>query len=340
MKAAYVKAPFQFEIRDVGLRGLTETEILVDVKCCGVCGHDLILARYGAAELQQFGHEVSGVVEAVGGMVGNVKPGDKVVLESGTFDRFSDSARNGRVDLNNRGPNFWIKGDDNMGFAEKLIAPCECAVRFDGLDFDEVCLAEPLGVALDLFKTADVKIMNDVLVLGLGPIGLMAAKIAKASGARKVYAAELSPYKARIELAKKWGVDEVIFTDEQRLEDYPFEKGGVDRALVTAPPKVIPSAMSVCNVGAHVSFLGIDYTEEGFVSIDSTLMHSNKLQLRASNASPALYFPDCIDIIKSGMVPAGDLITHRFALDDIAAAIPAFEQDRGNAIKAVMVNER
>lgn len=340
MKAAYVKTPFEFTIRDITLREIEETEVVVDVKACGVCGHDLIMARYGATETQQFGHEVSGVVSRIGRLVKNVKVGDRVVLESGTFDRFSDNSRNGRVDLDNKGPNFWIKGEDNMGFAEKMIAPCECCVRFDeSLDFEETSLVEPLGVALDLAKTTDIPLMSDVLVIGLGPIGLMAARIAKTRGARKVYGAELSSCTARIEIAKKWGIDEILFPDRQKIEEYPFERGGVDRVMVTAPPSTIASALSVCRVGGIVGFLGIDYGAGGMITLDSNVIHFNKLQLRASHASPALYFPECLDLIRSGTVKTKELITHRFQLDEIGSAIAAFDSDKKNGIKAVMVSE-
>jgi len=339
MKAAYVKAPFEFFVKDVSLRELKETEVVVDVKACGVCGHDLILSRYGANEVQQFGHEVSGVISQTGRLVTNVKVGDRVVLESGTFDRFSDNSRNGRVDLDNKGPNFWIKGDDNMGFAEKMIAPCECCVKFDDLDFEETSLVEPLGVALDLVKTSDIPLMGDVLVIGLGPIGLMAARIAKVRGARKVYGAELSTCSARIKTAKRWGIDEIINPDIQKIEDYAFERGGVDRVMVTAPPSTIASALSVCRVGGIVGFLGIDYGAGGMITLDSNVIHFNKLQLRASHASPALYFPECLDLIRSGAVKTKELITHRFKLEEIGQAIPAFDSDKKNGIKAVMVTE-
>ena len=48
MRAAYVKAPFQITVKEVSLRPLKETEVLIDIKVCGVCGHDLILMRSGA----------------------------------------------------------------------------------------------------------------------------------------------------------------------------------------------------------------------------------------------------------------------------------------------------
>lgn len=340
MKAAYIKAPFEITFREVTPRPLTDTEVRIDIKACGVCGHDLILMRYAAEETQQFGHEVVGIIKETGRLVENVKPGDRVVLESGTFDRFSDNSRNGRVDLDNKGPNFWIKGDDNMGFAHEMIAPCECCVKVpDGVTDEQAALTEPLGVALDLIKAADIKLMNDVLVMGLGPIGLMAARIAKVMGARRVYATELSACEARIALAKKWGVDEVICPDLQSVEDFHFPNGGVDRVLITAPPAVIPSGLNVCNVGGIVSFLGIAYGDASKITLDANWIHFNKLQLRASHASPALYFPECLALIASGAVDTAALVTHRFKLDDIKEAIIAFEQDKQHAIKAVMFND-
>ena len=339
MKAAYIKAPFAFEVRQVALRDILPDEVLVRVKACSVCGHDMIMASYGASEWQPFGHEISGIVEKAGPLVTNVKVGDQVVLESGSFDRFSANSRNGRVDLDNKGPNFWLKDNDTMGFAEFIIVPREVCVPFTGLSFEETCVIEPMGVALDLVKTADVRLNNDVLVIGLGPIGLMAARLAKAMGARRVYGSELSVAKARIDLAKKWGVDEIISPDVQALEEFRFEKGGVDRVLVTAPPKTIPQAIKVANVGGIIGFLGIDYGPEGAVTFDSNVFHTNKLQLRSSFASPALYFPECIDLIKAGIVNTAELVTHRFGLADLPQGIRQFRDDRTTGIKAVMVNE-
>lgn len=336
MKAAYVKAPFEIIVKEAPQRALTETEVRIDIHACGVCGHDLILMRYAATELQQFGHEVVGTITEVGSLVENVQVGDRVVLESGTYDRFSDVARNGRVDLNNRGPNFWIKGDDNMGFGETMIAPCECCVKVpEALTDEQVVLIEPMGVALDLVKTAEIKLTQDVLVMGLGPIGLMAARMAKLSGANHVYATELPGSKAKIALAKQWGI-EVI--DPSEVEQYPFPAGGVDHVLVTAHPSVIPTALKICNRGGIVSFLAIAYGDDRMVSIDSCYVHEMKLQLRASNASPALYFPECLRMIESGAVDTAALISHRCTLEELPEAVNAFVKDREHGLKCVMFN--
>jgi L-iditol 2-dehydrogenase len=339
MKAAYVKAPWQFEVREVSLRDIREDEVLVNVKACSVCGHDMIMAAYGAVDWQPFGHEVSGIVEKTGRLVRHVHAGDTVVLESGTFDRFSDQSRNGRVDLDNKGPNFWLKDDDTMGFAEYIIVPEEVCVRFGELSFEEACIVEPLGVALDLVTVADIRLNDDVLVIGLGPIGLMALSLARSMGARNAYGAELSVAESRIKLARQWGADDIICTDQAGLETYPFARGGVDKVLVTAPPGMIPSAVQVSNVGGVCAFLGIDYGPGGHITLDTNVFHVKKLQLRSSFASPALYFPRCIELIKAGIVNVRPLITHTFTIDDLAAGITGFRDDRAAGIKAVMVND-
>ena len=65
-----------------------------------------------------------------------------------------------------------------------------------------------------------------MLVVGLGAIGLMAVRFAKLMGARKIYAAEFSTGKRKIELAKDFGADEIICPDKTNIEEYNFENGG------------------------------------------------------------------------------------------------------------------
>ncbi len=338
MKAAFVKSPLGFRVDDMPIRDIKENEVLVKVMACCLCGHDIIVAKEAGRDWQPFGHEIAGVVERKGRNVRNVAAGDRVVLESGTFDRYSDTSRNGRVDLDNSGPNFWLKEGDAMGFAEYIIVPEEVCVRFDGLSFEEASVVEPLSVALDLVKTAGISLGDDVMVIGLGPIGLMAARLARASGARKIYGSELSHSSARIDVARRWGIDDIICPDRSNLTDYAFPKGGVDRVLVTAPPRTIATAIDIALPGGTIAFLGIDYGPGKNVTFDANSFHVKTLQLKASFASPSLYFPQCIDLIKSGTVKTKDLITHTFALENIGEAVTEFIRDSAGGIKACMIS--
>ena len=183
-KAWYVKAPFEFELREGELGEIRDDEVLIRVKACGICGTDMTSAKMTATEWEAIGHEISGVVVRKGARVSHVAEGASVTLETSTYCRNCELCRDGRYDLCNKGPSFWGR-NFSMGFAEYIVAPMEVVVPFEGLSFAVASLAEPLGVAVDLTEVVDIRMGDDVLVVGLGPIGLMALRLAKLRGARR-----------------------------------------------------------------------------------------------------------------------------------------------------------
>ena len=337
MKAAYLKARNQFELRDVELRAPAEGEVVVEVRACGFCGHDKILAGYAAKDWEPFGHEFAGVVAEVGPGVRNLQVGDRVVVETSIFNQLSDAARNGHPEWDTNGPSYMNMDHKAMGFSERTIVPEVLCVKFDGIPDQEACFIEPMGVAVDLILTADIQLGNDVAVMGCGAIGLMALQMARASGARKIYAIEHAHNARKAQLALEYGADEVIFSDRTDLLQYPFPRGGVDRVLVTTPPKTIDAATKILNVGGYAAFLGISYGPDAIVSFDSNIVHLNKLQIRGSNAIPALYFPQCLDLLQAGIVDVKKLITHTFPLEQVPEGVTAFLNDHDTAVKAVMI---
>ena len=112
----------------------------------------------------------------------------------------------------------------------------------------------------------------------------------------------------------------------------------MNHVLVTSPPDTIDVATRICAVGGIVSFLGIGYGEKETFSLNSNVIHGKKLQIRASNAIPALYFPQCFDLMKAGIVDVKKLITHTFPLEKTPEGITAFLNDHDTAVKAVMIN--
>jgi threonine dehydrogenase-like Zn-dependent dehydrogenase len=265
-----------------------------------------------------------------------------VVVETSTFNPLSDAARNGRVDLDGPAAKIidYIGGRESMGFAEYTTAPAALCVKFDSMSFVEGSMIEPMGVAYDLFKVAGIELGDDVLVLGLGPIGLMALQMAKKAGARKIYAADLSSCGHRAELAKQFGADEVIFTDKVDIRSYQFARGGVEKVLLTAPPKLIEDATYCMNLGGVIAFLGIAYGPAATVSFDSNLVHHKKIHIRASDAVPALYFPACIDLVESGMIDLKSLVSTTFMLEDTVEGLTEFVKNPQTAGKAIMVTDK
>lgn len=338
MRSTYLKAPYQFEQRDIPIPEIGSDDVLIKVKACGFCGHEMILAKYAAEDWTPFGHEFSGVIEKIGSNVRHLAVGDKVVVETSTFNPVSDKSRNGRVDLDKDIINY-IGTRDTMGFAEYTSAPAALCVKFEKMSFIEGSMIEPLGVAMDLFKTADIRLNDDVLVLGLGPIGLMALQLAKAAGARKIYAADLSVAKIRADLARKFGADEIIFTDLVDIKTYAFERGGVDKVMLTAPPALIEASTHTLNMGGVLSFIGIAYGEGAMATFDSNLVHHRKIQIRASDAVPALYFPECIDLVEQGIIDLKSLVSNTFDIKDAVEGLKAYIAHPQTAVKAIMLND-
>ncbi|MBQ9409963.1 MAG: alcohol dehydrogenase catalytic domain-containing protein [Clostridia bacterium] len=333
MKQAFLKAPFIVEIRDVELPALAADEALIAVKACGVCGSDLNSAQT-AQEFKPFGHEFAGVVEAVGAGVKNVRVGDRVCVESSSYCGKCAMCRNGHPELCQ---DKYIFAPRYNAFAEKVIAKSGALVNCEGISFEEAAIVEPMGVAMDMVEVADIQLNDHVVVYGAGPIALLAVRLARLKGAGKVTVLAHSHSTARIAMAKFYGADRIVCTD--RTDPCKALKGErVDRVLVTTPPSTLKQAVEFASFGAIISMIGIaKNSEESQCTLDINKMHFRRLQLRYSFASPALFFPLCIDMIKNGLVDVKPLISHRFTLEEMDKAMLTCRDDKAGAVKVMMV---
>ena len=143
------------------------------------------------------------------------------------------------------------------------------------------------------------------------------------------------------------GADEAFCVRETPIGAYPYRKnriaGGiphrehvVDRALVTAPPAVIPETLDVLNYGGIVSFIGIAYGGQEQITFDANRFHFNKAQLRASFASPALYFPTCLQMLKDGQVDGEKVISHVLPLERLEEGLHMLRDDSANVMKILI----
>jgi threonine dehydrogenase-like Zn-dependent dehydrogenase len=223
----------------------------------------------------------------------------------------------------------------SFGFAEQMNAPGISAVKYRDLPPHVACLAEPLGVALDMHRLADIRIGSVVVVSGVGAIGLMALRLAKLSGAGRIYAASFSRLKVRNDMAGRFGADDVIYVDRTPLDKFKFPQAP-DRFMVSAPPSALPPAIAVAAKGGIISYIGIQYGAGAQVSFDANVFHFKKLQLRGAFASPALLTHMALRVLKSGAVDGAALVTHRFGLDEIKQALHVACREKETSIKVVV----
>ncbi len=331
VKSAQMRAPYETRLIDVKLPDvLGEDQVLLKINACGICGTDLS-AAITRKDWGPFGHEVAGTIEGIGAGVRNVSVGQKVVLESSSYCGTCALCRSGRIDLCAKAANFWSQ--PAMGFSQRMIAPACACVPYQQLSAEVACLAEPAGVAFDLVKTADIQLADRVGVIGVGPIGLMAIAIAARAGASSVAAFSRPQSLKRVELAESLGA-RIVPVDGSTPFD-PALHGQFDRLLVTAPVEVLPMALPLLSYGGVITYIGIG-TGNPVISFDANAFHFKKLQLRASHASPAIYFPQVLLLLQTGIIPGEKLVSHRFALQDIQQAMTTCRDDKAAAIKVVV----
>jgi 2-desacetyl-2-hydroxyethyl bacteriochlorophyllide A dehydrogenase len=204
MKAAVLQGKGKFTIEEVPEPVLDKDEVLIKVQYCGICGSDLHVFKEGAGV--GFGHEFSGDIVGMGSDVKGWKLGERVAVDPVVS---CDEC-------------FWCKRGE-LGLCEQyFIALVEYKGAFAtyakakyynlhklprGLSYEEGAIIEPTTCALHATKVAGMQKGDVVAVLGLGPIGQLVARVAKASGAKAVYASEVS--QLRLEMARG-AVDEVI----------------------------------------------------------------------------------------------------------------------------------
>ncbi len=196
-------------------------EVVLRPAATGICGTDLhILAgEYRSRPPVTLGHEVAGVVEAVGEGVAGWRVGERVVTE--TYFSTCGHCRWCRSGLPNLcGERRSIGSMVDGGFAELLLVPAvNLHLLPESLAFPEASLTEPLAcVVRGLLETGRVEAGERVLVTGPGAIGVLATQVARAAGARVVVVGTPAD-EARLELARALGADAAIAVDGDETDD-------------------------------------------------------------------------------------------------------------------------
>jgi L-iditol 2-dehydrogenase len=216
-------------------------------------------------------------------------------------------------------------------------------VKFEGLDYVSACLTEPLAVSLTSVLNADIPLGGSVLVLGPGPLGLMSARLAKLRGAGFVAITGLNAdnarEKARLDTAREFGCDMVIEVGKQDVEEEIKRRfpNGVDRVIVSSPPKSMADALKVIRYGGLITFYGLHLGGQSKVEIDINDLIFRKITLVPTFAEPAINFPISNRLLKDGLVDASKIVTHTFGFDDAVATITANVDGSLPIIKAVML---
>ena len=338
-KGLFGKKYLDIQVREREIAPPGDDHVIVKVHACGVCGTDLNLVRDWSDDIMPLGHEIAAEVMEVGKNVTGLAPGDRVIVEDVSMCGICDDCKSGHPEFCRN--LFSIEGQPGMG--QYMSVRYNSLVKFEGLDYVSACLTEPLAVSLTSVINADIPLGGSVLVLGPGPLGLMSARLAKLRGAGFVaitgLKADNAREKARLDAARELGCDMVIEVGKQDVEEEikrRFPKG-VDRVIVSSPPKSMVDALKVIRYGGLITFYGIHFGGQSTINIDINDLIFRKITLVPTFAEPAINFPISNRLLKDGLVDASKIVTHTFGFEDAVATITANVDGSLPIIKAVML---
>lgn len=238
-------------------------DVLIRVLKTGICGTDLHIYNWDAWAQKTIpvpmavGHEFIGRIEEVGSNVNDFHPGD---LVSGEGHVTCGRCRNCMAGRRHLCAHTQGVGVNRPGaFAELVALPMANIWRHDpGIDFDVASIFDPFGNAVHTALKFPV-LGEDVLVTGAGPIGIMAAAVARHAGARFVVITDINP--ARLELARKVGVTLAVNTKETPLAEVQKQLGmheGFDVGLeMSGNPVAFREMLANMAHGGRIAMLGI-----------------------------------------------------------------------------------
>jgi threonine 3-dehydrogenase len=322
---ALVKAAAEpgLRIEDVPLPQLGRDDVLVRVLRTGVCGTDLHIYEWdGWAQANVpvplvIGHEFAGEVAEVGPDVRDVKPGD---LVSGEGHLVCGRCRNCMAGRRVQCANTKGIGVNYPGaFAEYIAMPATNVwVHPPDIDLDVAALFDPFGNAVHTALTFPV-IGEDVLITGAGPIGLMAAIVARHAGARHIVITDVSPY--RLDLARRIGVTLAADPTTTSLDDAMAQlrmREGFDVGMeMSGKPSALRSMLAGLTHGGKIALLGLPAEEFG---VDWGHLVLNMITIKGIYGRQMFEtWYEMAVLIQSG-VDITPVITHRFNAMDFDAA--------------------
>lgn len=339
MKSAWITRKRKIEIIDKDYVKPKDDEVVVRIKICGICGTDLHFYNdYPGGKPIPLGHEVAGCVHEIGNAIADLKPGDSVIVQNHIPCGKCYPCLLGNYALCR---NIQTYMNDRAGLAEFLTVKRGMIVPFSNLSYTEAAVAEPLTVALDITREAQIDQFQNVCISGPGIIGLFCTKLAKIHGAQHIIMLGRSFHrkrcKKRIETAKKMGATMVFDTDKPdwKHEIRNILHDGVERVLVTSPPQTIPDMFDIVSFGAHVIFNGISFREEN-ITFNANNFHFKKLKLVASHAIPNWGFPQAFKLLSQKIMDQDSLITHVFTFDEISRAFSVANSRDEEVIKVMI----
>jgi L-iditol 2-dehydrogenase len=345
MKAAFLVGPRTVDVREVPPPDPAPDGLVLEMRACGICGSDLRRWQEGppagGAPLIQ-GHELAGVVTAVGAEVERFKPGDRVAVAPDIHCGQCYYCRRGAYNLCCRLRLLGITPGLDGGFAEQVLIPGELLRHGiihrlpEGLSFPAGGLAETLASVLASHARGNTSLGDTVVIMGAGPIGCLHAAVARLRGARVVIA---EPLASRRQGAAKFAPNAIldvntcdVVAEVRRLTD----DLGADLVICANPVAATQTqAVQMVRRGGKVILFGGLPKADPVTRLDGNLIHYGEIQVIGAFSYHPSFHEEALKLLVREAIRAELFITHTRRLSEINEAFQVARS--GEALKVMIV---
>ena len=350
MKAVVVGGPHQLSVRDVYEPTPEPDEVLVKVGACGICGSDVrYLAGDNPWSLQTLGvrhenppnmvlgHEFGGQIVAVGKSASEARVGERVAVLAYRGCHKCRYCQRGMHNLCAHVKHIghsagWERDELNPGgMAELCRVWDEMAFPIpEHVSYDEATFLDALAVAIHALGKAQMRLGDDVSIIGAGPVGLLILQVARLMGARSVSC--FDTYDKPLEVAEGLGADASINLSKENAR---IAADSADVVFNTVGSEsTVRDSLRALRRGGRLVLLAL---VAGHLTIRAGLLSGERQVLTSAN-NPYPCFREAVEMMGAGKISVAPMITHRFPIEQAqeAFAIAANKEAHG-AIKVLIL---
>jgi L-iditol 2-dehydrogenase len=339
MKAVLIDSPEGLQVVEVPRPAPKDGEVLVRLRCCGICGTDVEKVHGEGITSRILGHEEVGEVAELGSGVKGLDVGDRVFAHH--------HVGCGECMLCRRGKSTYCSeySKHNLvpcGLAEYFIVPRYNVDRGavlklpDSLGYEEASFIEPLACCILGLDQAEAVRASSAIVYGAGPVGLTHLKLLRSLGVRKVGIADIS--EPRLSLGVRMGADVAFNPSEEqgRRNALAAFDGGPDLVvLATGSSAAFEDGIRIVARGGTVLLFGVP-RKDATATIGMGRFFLNGTKLVTSYAASERETAAALAMLSERRIEVADMITHRFPLERTAEAFAAASQQQ--CMKALVTN--
>ncbi len=338
MKALVLESKGHLTLRDITLpQTMGANDVHIAIHTVGICGSDVHYYTHGAIgpfivkEPMVLGHEAAGTITAIGANVKHLQVGDRVCMEPGIPDPNSRAAKLGLYNVD-PAVTFWATPPVHGCLMPEVTHPAAYTFKIPAnVSFAEAAMVEPLAVGIQAAQKAGIKPGDVAVVLGAGPIGMMVALAALASGCSRVIISDVA--QPKLDIIGKYAGVETVNVRNKKLSDHVSETTngwGADVVFeATGAPAAIKDIANLVCPGGTCVMVGMPVEK---AEIDLVALQVKEATLKTIFRYANVY-DRAIALIASGKIDLKPLISETFMFADSVAAFQRAAEGRPTDVK-------